>query len=356
MELLENNILFLIGAGCSKEAGIKITSEMVDDIETLVKQEPKWVDYKDLYYYLKSSILYSEGIFGNFSNKLNIEKLLVVINELSKKEQNLVYPFIGNWNNRLVEIAGKNFKRIKGLEELIFRQLFKWINIREYFGADYYKGFSKFKTDFGYPIRIFSLNYDLCVEQVNTGINVELGFDENTGMWVYSNFEPNPNRDIGIYLYKLHGSIDWERDKKNGNVLVRCAHPSDNAELIFGTDTKLQSTDPYLFYVFELRKYSLLEDCKLLITIGYSFSDTYINSLIYQALSHSSERKLLIVDIDSEKLKQDILTINKQTGNPICDEQIVTEKYTASEFLSEKLTMEFIEKYISISSDVPFGE
>jgi len=356
MELTENNIIFLTGAGCSKEAGIKIANEMVDDIENLINQDEKWSSYQDLYYYLKSSILYSEGIFGNFSNNLNIEKLLVVTSELRKKEQNIVYPFIGNWNNRLVEIAGKNFDRIKEFEELIFDQLFKWINLRDYSKALYYEGFSKFKTELGYPIRIFSLNYDLCIEETNTDINIELGFDTTTKRWVYSNFESNPNRDVGIYLYKLHGSIDWERDKSKGNILMRCAHPSDNSELIFGTDTKLKSTDPYLFYVFELRKYSLLEDCKLITTIGYSFSDTYINSLIYQALSNSSDRKLLIVDVNPSDLKINILKENQEAGNLISEDQIEIEKSFASSFLSEKLNVDYLANFISPSSEVPFGK
>src|SRR2546429_6591784 len=67
--------------------------------------------------------------------------------------------------------------------------------------------------------------------------------DANTH--VYDNFEPNKDNDIGIYLYKLHGSIDWERMPEKGNVLEKRKHPGPKSELKFGTDDKLTSIDRY---------------------------------------------------------------------------------------------------------------
>ncbi len=350
-ELTENNVLFLIGAGCSATAGIKMANQMVDDIEKFVKEEKKdWGKFSKLYYYLKSAILYSDGIGGNFTTSLNVERLVVVLTELGKKEQNIVYPFIGNWNTRLTEVAGKGFEDIEAFQDLIKKQLFDWINIGDFSGAEYYSGFARFKTEFGYPIRIFSFNYDLCIEMVIKDLNIELGFDPKTKGWLYSNFEPNGTKDIDIYLYKLHGSIDWERATDKGNVLVKRTGPGSGSELIFGTDAKLTSTDPYLYYVFEFRKYSLSEDCKLIIVIGYSFGDDYMNKLIAQSLSASQQRNVLIVDLSPEWLKN--IFVSKYGVN---ESQVKIWKKSADDFLKDELSLTFLAKYLPSSDESPFS-
>jgi len=348
-ELIENNVMFLIGAGCSVSAGVKIANQMVDDIEKFVKDRKEWEPFRDLYYYLKSAILYAEGLSGNFTTFLNVERLVIVLTELGKKEQNIAYPFIGNWNTRLMEVAGKDFQDIKAFQDRIKKQLFDWINIGNYSRADYYMGLSRFKKEFGYPIRVFSFNYDLCVEEAIKDLSIELGFDPQTKEWMYSNFEPNKNKDVGIYLYKLHGSIDWERAPDRGNVLVKRTHPAPESELIFGTDAKLTSTDPYLYYVFEFRKYSLHEECKLIIIIGYSFGDDYMNKLIAQSLSATPQRNVLIVDLNPESLKSAFVS-----NYSVNETQVKTWKRSADDFLREDLSLAFLASYLPTSEESPF--
>jgi hypothetical protein len=348
-ELTENNVMFLIGAGCSVSAGIKVANQMVEDIELFVKEKNDWKKFSKLYYYIKSALLYADGIGGNFTITLNVERLVVVLSELGKKEQNIAYPFIGNWNTRLMEVAGEGFKLIEEFQEKIKTQLFEWINIGDFSAAEYYAGFSRFKKELGYPIRIFSFNYDLCIEEVIRDVNIELGFDPKTKAWLYSNFEPNKDKDIGIYLYKLHGSIDWERVPEKGNVLFQRTHPKADSELIFGTDAKLTSTDPYLFDVFEFRKYSLHEDCKLLVVIGYSFSDDYMNKLIAQALTASQQRNVLIVDLRPDELKNSFV---EKYG--VSEAQVKAWQGSAADFLREKLTLSFLADYLPNSDETPF--
>src|SRR5690606_36507931 len=94
--------------------------------------------------------------------------------------------------------------------------------------------------------------------------HIELGFNEKRE-WDASRFDANENADNTIYLYKLHGSIDWIRD---AGILKKCDGPQSNPDLIFGTTTKLSSIDPYLFYVHEFRKYSLIDALRLIVTVG----------------------------------------------------------------------------------------
>ncbi len=352
MNFKTNDMIFLVGAGCSGDAGIPTANDMVRDIESsLLVENPEWAKYRDLYNYIKSAILYAEGIFGDFNNSFNIEKFVNVLSELEKKERNIVYPFIANWNNRLLDLAGKDFDNIKKFKKQITTQLIEWVKQDNYHEkASYYEKFYDFKMELEFPLRVFTLNYDLCFEYLRPNdFNLELGFDENR-TWNSIRFEDNPNLDVGIYLYKLHGSITWKREKEKGYVLKLYEHPVNEPDLIFGTDTKLQSIDPYLFSVYELRKYSL--DCKIIIIIGYSFSDGYINSLIKQALDNDKNRKIICVapcyqENDSKKTIRSKLQLLENS-------QIETIGKTAKDFLENDLTVKRIAEFIRPTDDNVF--
>jgi hypothetical protein len=183
------------------------------------------------------------------------------------------------------------------------------------------------------------LNYDQCIEKAKPeGYELECGFDESN-RWSSERFNNTSNINAGIFLYKLHGSIDWMRDSSTGE-LTRYDSPNENAELIFGTDAKLQSVDPFLFNVYELRNYSLL--CKMLIVVGYSFNDSHINGLLGQAL-RASKRKLLVVDNKDEYI--DLILSKLQLENGYRS-QIEYKKLTAKIFLESELTKENMEALI----------
>lgn len=305
IDIREDNVLFLLGAGASYEADIPISFQMVNEVEELVLNS--WKEYRELYYYIKSCINYSQGIIGNFDNYFNIETLLIVIGELQKRERNPVYPFIGTWNNRLVELAGPRFEVLHEFKQKIVEKLNDWVLPVDYSKAEYYSGFSKFQDEIGTVIRVFTLNYDLCFEQI-VGRDSEImdGFTFPDNIWNYTNFV-DVKEDY--CLYKLHGSIDWV---PLDHTIQKIAHPgsSSKPELIFGVEAKLRSKDPYLFYIGDFRKYMFTPDCKLLITIGYSFSDAHINDIISQAIRQSSTQNILIVSplsVDTdEKIKTEI--------------------------------------------------
>lgn len=353
MSIKENDVIFLIGAGCSFDAGIPTTTAMIRDIETKIQTERKWMDLKDLYFYIKSAILYGEGILGRFLNIFSIEQFVNVLFELEKKERNVIYPFMATWNHRLIELAGKDFEAITNLKELITAQLVVWIKSRDnYKSASYYRKFYDFQKSLNHSIRVFTLNYDLCFEFHSPWDDaLELGFDSND-KWNSARFEAG-NPDVvnaSIYLYKLHGSITWKRDKKAGNLLVQSAHPEENPDLIFGTNAKMQSIDPYLYYVFEFRRWSLR--CKIMIIIGYSFSDSYINTLIKQSLQHNKDRRILVVD----KQDADIVRSNVIQALELEDDsQLIIFQRAAKDFLENDLKTEIISEYLVTRDEEVFS-
>ena len=351
MDFKSNEIIFLLGAGCSYDATIPTANKMIEDIEIkLLKENEKWNGFERLYNFIKSSILFGDGIFGNFDNFFNIEKFVNVLTELEKKERNIIYPFIANWNNKLLDLAGEEFKNLRDLKVLITDQLIEWIKLDNYQQkASYYKIFYDFQKELQFPLRIFSLNYDLCFEYLKPNdFNLELGFDENK-IWNHVRFEDNPNLNIGIYLYKLHGSINWKREKEKGNILKLSEHPEKKPDLIFGTDTKLQSIDPYLFYLYEFRKYLL--SSKIIMIIGYSFNDEYINNLIKQALEHDQDRKIISIAPGNIEDKKGVI---KSKFTLKDDKQIIIIDKKAKKFLENDFTVKKIAEFLTPEKDDVF--
>lgn len=94
--LKADSVIFLLGAGASKEAGIPISAMMMNNVESLLDDD--WMEYKDLYHCLKSSILHGLGMNGEYeSNLINIETLVNTMDELMKRIKHPIYPFVGSW-------------------------------------------------------------------------------------------------------------------------------------------------------------------------------------------------------------------------------------------------------------------
>ena len=362
MSLREDSLLFLLGAGASVDAGIKHAKDMTLDIEEKIQSDLAFKEFNDLYNYLKSSIIYQRGLEGAFDDQTaTIEELLDVLSEINQKHQNKLYPFIGGWNIHLLKVAGDEFEKVEKLNEQIRGQLFQWINISNYDKAKYFRGFRDLVSDIGSAVRVFTLNYDICVEKAlaGTDFGIELGFNSDRE-WEATKFDADPNTDVGMYLYKLHGSIDWERDKANGNILKLCDSPQPNPELIFGTAAKLSSIDPYLFYVHELRKYSLNEALRFIVVIGYSFSDDYVNGLIGQAIARSEYLKVLVVAPVSEDKKNLVSARVSQEKDRIATllnihpERIEYENQTAKQFFEERMKLSYFTDLSGAGDDDPF--
>jgi hypothetical protein len=340
--LKADSIIFLIGAGCSADAKIKTSGQMIDEIEMLIKTDETWKPYRSLYYYVKSAILYADGIQEHFDiSNINIERLVGVLRDLKKKERNPIYPFIGSWNEKLIELGGAGFSNIDKLDKLLSEKIVDFVTLHcdTASRVAYYKKFYEFQKSIQFPIRIFSLNYDQCLEKAkDEGYDLECGFGEDNE-WSSERFGNLEQVVAGIFLYKLHGSIDWVRDPETG-ILKRYDSPQRNAELIFGTDAKLQSVDPFLFNVYELRNYSLL--CKMIVVIGYSFNDSHINGLLGQAL-RAAKRKLLVVDARDDYTNE---ILKKLSLDNSFAERIEYRKMSASDFLNNELTKEKMEALV----------
>jgi hypothetical protein len=363
MSSRSKDIILLLGAGASADAGIPTSAEMIGRIEGLLGTHEKWKPFAKLYNHVKSAIHYSAGLRGRFNDQVsyNIETLVNTLYELERNEDHPLYPFIAAWNSRFVALAKPDFEGVREFRRLILEALKKWMCPEDTSQADYYKGLANLQRDLNFPLPVFSLNYDLCVESLaDRDFEIETGFAGfgPKHVWDWERFEePSPNLPPQIILYKLHGSINWKRDESTKQLFsvqqVENIDP-DRMEVIFGRDFKLEAADPYLFYAYEFRRYTLI--ATLIVVVGYGFGDAHINKMLTQGIRDNNNRRLLVVSScvigkQEEKAKE---TAEKLELRDTEWGQILVHPGNAKQFLETPDLARELSQRIPKNPDAPF--
>ncbi|WP_152060248.1 SIR2 family protein [Aliarcobacter butzleri] len=340
------NIHFLFGAGVSSGA-IPIMKELIVEIEnTLQTQQEKQETFKKL----------------KEKNDGNLENILGVL--YSKRDYQLGINEPDKDTDDLIEI----------IEQTIFEKIN--IDLSNQKVIDTYKTFYQkvtYRNKDLSRVNIFTTNNDLFNERVldNLNINYNNGFGGglerffNPARFGYtfskkieSSIEKYEALDNMVYLYKLHGSINWIEKEGNSffniqeiNINHGDAKPKDSV-LIYPNPLKQSKslTSPYTDIIREFQKKLLLQNSVLFI-IGYSFSDDHLNNIIYQALSSNSSISIVIFgDYDKPIFKIDDKRIYKIYGQ-IEEQKIHYFKYIVNEFIPNlnenkdvNILKDFIEK------------
>lgn len=319
--VLSPDLVVLLGAGASVEAGVPASAQMISRLEELLeKKGGDFVKFRALYHQIKSGILYGAGIQGRFgaSAGYNIEILVNTLYELERNEEHPIYPFIGSWNPRLLDHAGSNFSAVREFRRGIVKQLQGWVQPAKNNQGRYYEGIRKLQKELGHPLRLFSLNYDRMVESLaSPEFLVEGGFGpQRESKWEWVRFEEVAagTEKADLFLYKLHGSIDWRRDNHGDLMQVDYAgEDGEELQIIFGREFKLEAADPYLLYAYEFRRLTM--EARLVIVVGYSFADDHINKMLRQAFRLDSNRRLLAVDrCDEAEIPARVAAVAERVG------------------------------------------
>lgn len=299
-----DELVLLLGAGASVEAGVPHSKGMIERLENLIATESDWVRFGPLYHYVKSAVLFADGMKGRRdTTAYNIEMLVETLDELSKRDEHPLFPFVGAWHPKLPEVAGGDFKIVSEFRNAIVRRLRDdWIPLDQVEESNYYDGVLRLQREYQHPLRVFSLNYDLCIEEQcrrNSGNGAQRGFEGRGWNWrrlAEVDNEIGSEEDL-VCLYKLHGSIDWFFDRSAGGKLTYrdnvSSIPLDDSALIFGTSYKLQYTAPFLFLAYEFRRWAL--EARMILVIGYGFADAHINEILRQALDGDRTKVLVAV-------------------------------------------------------------
>lgn len=357
------DIILLLGAGASAEADIPTSAHMIKKIESLLHQNPLWKPFSDLYNHVKSAIHYQAGLRGHFGEGVafNIETLVNALYELERNELHPLYPFIASWNSRFVALAEPGFNNVRLFRQLILRELKRWMCPEDSSKGDYYSGLARLQSELNYPLHVFSLNYDLCVERLaQKQLRVESGF-AGVGpgnIWNWERFEaPSAEDPPQILLYKLHGSINWKRHETTKELFaleqIEGVDP-DFMEIIFGRDFKLEAADPYLFYAYAFRHGTL--NAKLIVVIGYGFGDNHINKMLTQGVRKDAARRLFVVrncqEHEADSCRDDIMARLEFDAHE--KERVIIYPATAKAFLEIPNLKALLAAKIPPDTDAPF--
>ena len=305
----KRDIVFLLGAGSTVDAGLPTAIRLAQLAEHSISKEH--IELLPVFRFICGAIQFGQACRGeSISNNINIEELLAACSFLASREISFVYPFVAAWHERISELEKikingvlENVDTFDYLARYCKQKLREWLNIDNRSKLKYLRSFKDFINK-KYRLRIFTLNYDECLECVfsdelgEVNSNWTSGFDEKG--W---NPELLNSDKYTAYIYKLHGSLDWADDEKIGICSVKWPPAEDSEEiseefdplLIFGgRDDKLQAVDPFLTLLFHFQQTLNVSD--ILVTVGYGFGDTHVNAMILEALQRDPQKRCIIVN------------------------------------------------------------
>ena len=161
-------------------------------------------------------------------------------------------------------------------------------------------------------MKLFTTNYDLCIETAGLRLGVVLidGFSHSAEQrFNRDNFDHDIVRraassakadylDGVFHLYKLHGSVDWRR--RTDEVVIRSLEDTrDDLKpvLIYPRSSKYQEAfqTPYLDMFASLQA-ALREPDTTLIVSGFGFADDHISAPIWSAIETNLSLRLVLCD------------------------------------------------------------
>ena len=301
-------ITFLVGAGLVKNAGLPTSVELADKLKLSLVSRSAVDDGSEaselakrllsLFRFLNGGVRFQEGFLDRDPDQsVNIEQIAIAALSLRQRLENPLAPYTSGWHQRLSELEAYDVNLTSEFEGFIYSQLTDWLDFRDEASISYLLRLADLLTH-EHAIDIFSLNYDLCIETAfkskpnNSFVN---GFSENG--WKPELFDG----DADIRLFKLHGSLDWIEDQAFGVCSLQFPQHKDAEEivgtskplLIFGTSHKLSARQPFLTLAYHLSQAVL--NTRVLVTIGYSFGDEYVNEIIEQGFRNNTRLRVIAV-------------------------------------------------------------
>lgn len=162
------------------------------------------------------------------------------------------------------------------------------------------------RSRYSKPVEIFTVNYDLLMETAFEAEKVPY-FDGFLGT-LRANFHTDLVENVGedrvpsfyVRLWKLHGSVNWlslEGEGSPARRIVRVGTDIDDEAVaaIYPSDEKYEESRRVPFLVLQDRLRRSLNDSETLAIIsGYSFGDSHLNELIFEAASRRERSEFIV--------------------------------------------------------------
>jgi hypothetical protein len=310
----QSNRVFLLGAGCSKCAGLPITSELTERVLSGL-----------------GSTSVARGILTAVKNSYSGAKAVTIEDYMSE-----IVDFLAIASRRersgaqlnTIELDGRTHRAVDlvaTLEEIKKQISLSLdtkdldISVHRQFVQAIHQTLRLGKSPSTRAVDYVVLNYDTLIEDALALQRIPYtdGFVGGSTGWWESKSYSIPN--LGARVLKVHGSIDWCILDDEGKLprRVRMGNGAYNLVprekvLIWPAATKYIETqrDPFAA-IMEIVRRSLRSEVgsQVILTIcGYRFADSHINTELDNALRESEERLTLVVFISSESLQGQLKT------------------------------------------------
>lgn len=157
-------------------------------------------------------------------------------------------------------------------------------------------------------MKVFTTNYDRCYEEAGrqgryvvvdgfshtvppTFDAIHFSYETVRRLGDTESFDPIPNC---FHLYKLHGSVDWQRQEPSGEITKWMA--SGKPVLIYPRNSKyeLAFEQPYLEMIGAFQTAVREPDTGLLV-VGFGFNDNHLAEPIMSAIRSNLSMKIVVV-------------------------------------------------------------
>jgi hypothetical protein len=196
-------------------------------------------------------------------------------------------------------------------------------------------------------VKIFTLNYDLLFEYAATEVNAIVidgfsftiprtfsgrFFDYDIVQREGSKLKEEDNFIQRVFhLHKLHGSLDWKKDKTDDKVIIE--DNPDEPLMIYPREAKYEDSygQPFFEMMARFQRNLRLNNDTILICVGYSFNDKHINAAIEEALNQNPGFRLAVIDpgFDNDTVSTALGSIKKEA---LDSERILMVSETFTDF------------------------
>jgi hypothetical protein len=324
--LSQTRVSFLIGAGCSRCAGLPLMGSLTQQV--CDRLSPDTTCDKDL----KSAFELLNEIRNRYIGveTASIEDYLseiqdidaILSRQIAKGVENPIYH--SGSNEYKFEHTQLILKKIKeNIADILKNGVTSIDTHRSFTRAVHYK-LIKGRERAQAPVNYFILNYDTLFEDALAleGVTFSDGFIGGATAW----WDPQcfggedqltfGQRQLEARIYKLHGSIDWVRPEKSElPIRVRTTLPVEGIigrgepVVIYPASNKYKVTqhDPYSQMMISFRKHLARTSNHVLGIIGYSFNDEHINVEIESGIQRSNGALSVIIFFGGEELPPSVI-------------------------------------------------
>lgn len=291
--------MFLFGAGASIPAGIPAIDQMTKEFlegKPRVRQLTEKISTRE---HLPPGVDLLCKITLDYFQKMDLEFLMSIIIRIQDEKERLLFE---QKYSELKSLEQEELEEIQHSIERFIRDQCENIKTVDYLWT--LQGLPHLA-----PLDIFTLNYDSTIEIFCEKNDVKHtdGFDP---YWNPVNFAEN----LGINIYKLHGSLYWFRSQ-SGKIIKVPIKGLDVSNIKYLTDESvsemmiypaLQKDKESMVFSWISQKFKeQLNKFEVCVTIGYSFRDDDIKKNINESLSGNKELWLVIVSPHASKHKEE---------------------------------------------------